>query len=73
MTFLLFEERSERLTDHTRESVEQSLNPLRTALQDFRRRVDEVHTRDTRDRASLQTELQQLKQLIQMFFVDVTW
>lgn len=39
----------------------QLLNPLREQLQEFRRRVDEVHSTDVRDRSSLLTEVRNLQ------------
>jgi DNA recombination protein RmuC len=39
----------------------QILNPLREQLQEFRRRVDEVHSTEVRDRSSLLTEVRNLQ------------
>ena len=39
----------------------QLLNPLREQLQEFRRRVDEVHSTEVRDRSSLLTEVRNLQ------------
>lgn len=44
------------------ERITQVLSPLREQMQDFRKRVDEVYTTETRDRATLLAEVRNLQQ-----------
>lgn len=59
----IFDEKSERFGQHSRNTLELTLQPLREQLADFRRRVDEVHGSDTDGRARLLQELGSLKEL----------
>ena len=59
----LFDEKSKKFTDHNKEQVDILLRPLRQQITDFRVRVDHVHKDDSADRASLKTQIEQLRQL----------
>lgn len=59
----IFDEKNERFNRDSKTSLELTLKPLREQLGDFRKRVDDVYDRETRERASLRTELNQLKEL----------
>lgn len=59
----LLDEKSKKFTEHNRQQVDGLLQPLRQQLTDFRERVDHVHKDDVADRASLKTQLEQLRQL----------
>jgi DNA recombination protein RmuC len=59
----IFEEKSERFAKQSQSSIEVTLNPLREQLADFRKRVEDVYDKESRDRASLRTELGHLKEL----------
>ncbi|GAB5559948.1 MAG: DNA recombination protein RmuC [Synoicihabitans sp.] len=59
----LLDEKSKKFTDHNREQVEGLLTPLRRQINDFRERVDTVHKDDSADRASLKTQIEQLRLL----------
>ncbi|MBT5903416.1 MAG: DNA recombination protein RmuC [Opitutaceae bacterium] len=59
----LFDEKSKTFTAHNKEQVEGLLTPLRRQISDFRERVDHVHKDDSTDRASLKTQIEQLRQL----------
>lgn len=59
----LFDEKSKKFTDHNKEQVDILLRPLRQQITDFRERVDHVHKDDSTDRASLKTQIEQLRQL----------
>jgi len=59
----IFEEKSERFVATNRQSMESTLGPLRNQLQEFRKRVDDVYDKETRDRVSLREELATLKTL----------
>ena len=51
------------MTEDGNKSLQATLAPLKTQLGDFRKRVDEVYDKQSRDSASLRTELGQLKEL----------
>ena len=53
----IFEQKNERFTQQTRTSLDSLLNPFRDQLQDFRKRVEDVYTNETRDRQALRREI----------------
>jgi len=59
----IFEERGKALTEQNRSSIDEVLKPMREQLGEFRKRVDEVHLNDAKDRASLKEHLAQLEKL----------
>ena len=61
----ILEEKSERLTKQNQANIETTLNPLREQLSEFRKRVEEVYDKDSKDRSSLRAELGHLQQLNQ--------
>ncbi|MEP5766570.1 MAG: DNA recombination protein RmuC [Halieaceae bacterium] len=66
----IFDEKSQRFVKTNRETLQATLDPLKTQLKDFRTRVDDVHDKETRDRLSLLHELGSLKQLNQRMSED---
>lgn len=61
----ILEEKSERFTKQNQTNIETTLNPLREQLSEFRKRVEDVYDKDSRDRTSLRAELSHLQQLNQ--------
>ena len=59
----IFEERGKSFSEQSRASLDELLKPMREQLGDFRKRVDEVHLHDSKDRASLREHLSQLEKL----------
>ncbi|TBW59648.1 DNA recombination protein RmuC [Marinobacter halodurans] len=59
----IFEQKSERFSQQTRTSLDSLLNPFREQLQDFRKRVEDVYTTETRDRQALRSEIDALQKL----------
>ncbi|MGC8119452.1 DNA recombination protein RmuC [Marinobacter sp. VGCF2001] len=59
----IFEQKSERFSQQTRTSLDSLLNPFRDQLQDFRKRVEDVYTTETRDRQALRSEIKSLQEL----------
>ncbi|MBT4519062.1 MAG: DNA recombination protein RmuC [Halieaceae bacterium] len=59
----IFEEKSERLLKNNKSSLDATLGPLKTQLEGFRKKVEDVYDSETRDRVSLRAELEQLKKL----------
>lgn len=61
----IFEQKNERFSQQTRTSLDTLLNPFRDQLQDFRKRVEDVYTTETRDRQALRSEIKSLQSLNQ--------
>ncbi|MDX8391119.1 MAG: DNA recombination protein RmuC [Mariprofundaceae bacterium] len=59
----IFEKKGKALSEQNRSSLDEVLKPMREQLGDFRKRVDEVHVNDAKDRASLREHLGQLEKL----------
>jgi DNA recombination protein RmuC len=59
----IFEERGKAFSEQNRSSIDEVLKPMKEQLGDFRKRVDEVHLNDSKDRASLKEHLAQLEKL----------
>ena len=61
----ILEEKGRTFTAQTKTSLENLINPLKDQIGDFKKRVDDVYDKDSRDRAALQTEIHHLKDLNQ--------
>ncbi|MFT7129659.1 MAG: DNA recombination protein RmuC [Gammaproteobacteria bacterium] len=61
----IFEEKTERFRINSKVSLDSTLNPLREQLSDFKRKVEDVYDKDSKDRVKLGAELSQLKELNQ--------
>ncbi|MGA9332748.1 MAG: DNA recombination protein RmuC [Rudaea sp.] len=59
----LLEEKSKKFSEHNQASLGTLLNPLREQLGDFRKRVDEVYDKESRERELLKAEIDTLKSL----------
>ena len=59
----IFEERGKTFSEQNRNSIDEVLKPMREQLSEFRKRVDDVHLTDSKDRASLKEHLAQLEKL----------
>jgi DNA recombination protein RmuC len=59
----LLEEKSRKFTEQNQASLGSLLNPLREQLGDFRKRVDEVYDKESRERGLLKHEIEALKDL----------
>ena len=59
----IFEEKSQRFVKTNRETLQATLDPLKTQLKDFRTKVEDVYDKESRDRLSLLHEINSLKQL----------
>ena len=56
----IFEEKSEKFVKKNNENLEGMLNPLRTQIQEFRSRVDQVHNEDNNARSELKSQVEAL-------------
>lgn len=61
----IFEEKSTKFVDQNRAAVDQLITPLRDQIGDFKKRVEDVYDKETRDRTALHAEINHLKELNQ--------
>jgi DNA recombination protein RmuC len=66
----IFEERSVKLQEQNRTGLDDVLKPFREQLQEFRRRVDQIHSDDNRQQATLLEQIRHLQQLNQSMVED---
>lgn len=59
----ILEEKSERLTEKSKDQLAGVLSPLKENLETFRKRVEEIHTSQVENSGSLRQKLEQLSQL----------
>lgn len=59
----IFDQKSERFSQQSKTSLDSLLNPFRDQLQDFRKRVEDVYTTETKDRQALRSEIESLQKL----------
>jgi DNA recombination protein RmuC len=61
----IFEEKSRAFVDRNRMTVDHLISPLRDQIGDFKRRVEDVYDKESRDRTALHAEINHLKELNQ--------
>jgi DNA recombination protein RmuC len=66
----ILEEKAQRFTELNRTNIGQMLDPLKTKIQEFQLRVDEVHAQEGRDHAALTEQVRQLVELNQQLSDD---
>ena len=66
----IFEDKTARFSKDSRESIGNILNPLREQLGDFKRKVEDVYDKESRDRQALYQQIDHLKQLNQQMSQD---
>ncbi|MGW8160702.1 MAG: DNA recombination protein RmuC [Desulfobulbales bacterium] len=59
----IFEDKSQKFTEQNRENIEGVLKPMREQLLDFKKKVEDVYDRESKDRVSLYNEIIHLKTL----------
>jgi len=57
----IFEEKSKKFTEQNKVNIGAVLNPLREQLGDFRKKIEDVYDKETKDRVSLFHEITSLK------------
>lgn len=62
----ILEEKSQKFTEQNRVQLDTVLNPFREQIGDFRKKVDDMHLHDAKDRASLRQEIQGLRDQTQL-------
>jgi DNA recombination protein RmuC len=66
----ILEEKTRRFTDQNKENMGQILEPLRTKLQEFQGKVEEVYVQEGKDRSALAEQVRQLMSLNQQLSAD---
>ena len=61
----IFDDKSKTFTEQNRINMDHLITPLRDQIGDFKKRVEDVYDKESRDRVSLQTEIHHLKELNQ--------
>ncbi len=59
----ILEEKSKKFTEQNKVNISEVLNPLREQLGDFRKKIEDVYDKETKDRMSLHYEITSLKSL----------
>ena len=59
----IFDEKGKTIQEENRRGLDEVLQPMREQLGAFRQRVDDIHTHETKERATLNEHLNQLKKL----------
>ena len=59
----IFDNNSKKFTEQNKESLGLILNPMKQQLNEFKQKVEEVHSKDTMARGELKNELKTLKEL----------
>ncbi len=59
----IVEEKGKQIAEEGRRGIGEMLTPVREQLAEFRRRIDDIHHAETRERASLQQQIEQLRAL----------
>jgi len=59
----IFEDKSQKFTEQNRENIEGVLKPMREQLSDFKKKVEDVYDKESKDRVSLLNEIVHLKSL----------
>lgn len=59
----ILEEKSKKFTEQNQTNIGQLLNPLKDRIIEFKTKVEEIHSKDTEQQATLKAELSQLKDL----------
>lgn len=59
----IFENKGKRFAEQSQQNLTALLKPFREQVEQFRKRVDDIHTQDTQGRAELKTQLNTLRDL----------
>src|SRR5690606_24999224 len=59
----IFEARGQALAQNSRQSLDETLKPLREQIEQFRARIEDIHHKDVQQQASLGEQLRQLAEL----------
>jgi DNA recombination protein RmuC len=68
----IFEDKGQKFSEQNRMTMDHLITPLRDQIGDFKKRIEDVYDKESRDRASLQTEIHHLKELNQRISKEAT-
>lgn len=66
----IFEEKQQKFNEVSSQNIKTIISPMRQQLQEFRQKVADVYDKENKERASLRTEIAQLKSLNERIGVD---
>jgi DNA recombination protein RmuC len=66
----IMEEKSKKFTEQNKLNIDKTLIPLREQLREFKKRIDDVYDKETRDRVSLFNEITNLRSLNEQMSKD---
>jgi DNA recombination protein RmuC len=66
----ILEEKSKRFTEQNQSNIDQILSPLKTKLQEFQGKVEDVYVQEGKDRTALSEQVKQLMSLNQQLSQD---
>ncbi|MGB1800804.1 MAG: DNA recombination protein RmuC [Gammaproteobacteria bacterium] len=66
----ILDEKSKKFTEQNKTNIGEVLNPLREQLGDFRKKIEDVYDKETKDRMSLYHEITNLKSLNEQMSKD---
>lgn len=66
----ILEEKSKRFTDQNQSNLDQLLLPLKTKIQEFQKKVEDVYDKEGKDRIALAEQVKQLMELNQQLSQD---
>ncbi len=59
----IFSENSKKFAEQNRQNISSILNPVQLQISEFKKRVEDVYDKESKDRSALQQELKSLKEL----------
>ena len=68
----IFEEKGRKFADQNQAAVDRLITPLREQIGEFKKRVEDVYDKESRDRTALQTEIHHLKELNRQISKEAT-
>jgi len=66
----IFEDKSKQFTDQSKTSIDSLLGPVKEQLKEFRKKIEDVYDKESKDRVSLFHEINHLKELNQQISTD---
>ena len=66
----IIEEKSKKFTEQNKVNISEVLNPIREQLGDFKKKIEDVYDKETKDRVSLHHEITSLKSLNEQMSKD---
>jgi DNA recombination protein RmuC len=66
----ILDNNSKKFTEQNKENIGFILNPMKQQLNDFKKKVEDVYDKESKDRSALQQELKSLKELNQKISTD---